>query len=613
MPVLQFKGKSAIETYHHTVPHHALEYDEKLSVLKSGTKPSLKGNLVIEGDNLVALKALIPTHAGKIKCIYLDPPYNTGNEGWIYNDNLTQPQFKEWIGQIVGKEEEDACRHDKWCCMMYPRLQIHKELMREDGVIFVSIDDHEIHNLRCLMDEVFGVENFVAQLVWEKGRKNDAKLFSVGHEYMVCYARSMESLRKQKTVWREPKPGAQDIWDEYCKLRKKHKKDDNAIEKALHQWFQQLPDTHPSKKLSRYKHVDSNGPWRDRDISWPGGGGPRYNVMHPKTKKPCKVPERGWGFASSEKMQEQIALGLVVFREDETEPPFRKAHLRPIADELSEADENVSDESDDDDTATVGMQVMPSCIYTQSQSAVKHLRNIFNGEKIFNNPKDHEVLARILRYCTRENDIILDSFAGSGTTGEAVLLLNKEENSNRSFILVQQPYETKQHQEEQFNICRKVTQLRIQRVINGYVYKSKNGQKQNVPGYGGTFAYARLSETPIFGQYRDITKRPPSYAEIAKYIFYTETSSIFDSSDVDKNTGKIGEHGSSSFYLLYTPSHNEDKALDLSFLKTTAIKDKNPNLVIYCEKIWIHRNELLEWQQKHNKIIRTMIVPFNLK
>ncbi len=167
MPVLQFKGKSAVENYHYTVPHRTLEFDAKLSVLGAGEKPNLEGNLIIEGDNLLALKALLPTHAGRIKCIYIDPPYNTGNEGWIYNDNLTQPQFKEWIGQTVGKEGEDACRHDKWCCMMYPRLMLLKDLLRDDGAIFISIDDNEVQNLRDLMDEIFGGNNFVATVIWE--------------------------------------------------------------------------------------------------------------------------------------------------------------------------------------------------------------------------------------------------------------------------------------------------------------------------------------------------------------------------------------------------------------------------------------------------------------
>jgi len=189
VPIIQFKGKTAVESYHRVVPHHTLEIDAKLSLAKN---PSLDGNLIIEGDNLIALKSLLPTHAGKIKCIYIDPPYNTGNEGWIYNDNLTQPQFKEWIGNAVGKEGEDACRHDKWCCMMYPRLQLLKELLRDDGAIFVSIDDNELHHLRMLMDEIFGEENFVATVIWHKmdSPKNTAVHFSEDHDYIVVYAKS---------------------------------------------------------------------------------------------------------------------------------------------------------------------------------------------------------------------------------------------------------------------------------------------------------------------------------------------------------------------------------------------------------------------------------------
>ncbi len=195
MPTLDFKGKSVIETHHHTVPHHALELDPKLSVLPKGRKPALDGNLIIEGDNLLALKALLPTHAGKIKCVYIDPPYNTGNEGWVYNDNLTQPQFKEWIGQTVGKEGEDATRHDKWCCMMYPRLELLRELLRDDGAIFISIDDNEVQNLRQIMGEVFGHENFVATIIWEKvySPKSTARHLSENHDYIVLYAKNKEN------------------------------------------------------------------------------------------------------------------------------------------------------------------------------------------------------------------------------------------------------------------------------------------------------------------------------------------------------------------------------------------------------------------------------------
>src|SRR6266487_2292446 len=196
MPVIQFKGKTAIESYHHTVPHHTFEFDSKLSVLGKGEEPSLNGNLIIEGDNLLALKALLPTHAGQIKCIYIDPPYNTGNEGWIYNDNLTQPQFKEWIGKVVGKEGEDATRHDKWCCMMYPRLQLLKDLLRADGAIFVSIDDNEVQHLRMLMDEIF-----VATFVWQKRYSRDNRP-AVGavHEYIVVYSREAGGFAKARNL-----------------------------------------------------------------------------------------------------------------------------------------------------------------------------------------------------------------------------------------------------------------------------------------------------------------------------------------------------------------------------------------------------------------------------
>src|SRR5438552_6167549 len=187
MPVLQFKGKTAIECYHHTVPHHLLDFDNKLSVLGKSEKPGLDGNLIIEGDNLLALKALLSTHAGRIKCIYIDPTYNTGNEGWVYNDNLTQPQFKEWIGKTVGKEGEDFTRHDKWCCMIYPRLQLLKEFLTDYGAIFISIDDNELQNLIFICDEIFDHNNRFGSIIVKnnpRGRRLGTEL-AVEHEYLL--------------------------------------------------------------------------------------------------------------------------------------------------------------------------------------------------------------------------------------------------------------------------------------------------------------------------------------------------------------------------------------------------------------------------------------------
>ncbi len=210
---------------------------------------------------------------------------------------------------------------------MLPRLRLLRELLATDGAIFVSIDDNEVHHLRCLMDEVFGEENFVAQIVWEKGRKNDAKLISVGHEYMLVYVKSAERLNELKTIWREEKPGAKEIQAEFLHLRSLHFDDYSKIEIELKSFYENLPKGHPAKRHLRYGRVDSRGVWRDDNMSWPGGDGPFYDVIHPITKTCCKVPDGGWRYATPEKMQEMITAGIVEFRKDHTEPPIRKTYL----------------------------------------------------------------------------------------------------------------------------------------------------------------------------------------------------------------------------------------------------------------------------------------------
>ena len=427
-------------------------------------------NLIIEGDNLEVLKLLQGGYHGRVKMIYIDPPYNTGGE-FIYPDNYREglSDYLKFSGQISGEgiklttnAETDGRYHSKWLTMMYPRLFLARNLLREDGVIFVSIDDHEIHNLRAIMNEIFGEENFVAQLVWEKGRKNDAKLFSVGHEYIVVFARSLLKLRELKTVWREEKPGAREIWETYIQLRQQFRDDDKLVETHLQRWFRELPKGHPSKKWSRYKRVDRYGPWRDRDISWPGGGGPSYTLLHPTTKQACKVPEAGWR-CSEEEILRQIRLGLVEFRADHTEPPFRKAHLRPVFEELEESLESDGGEASDAEEEELATQVRGSYIYKQSQVAVKYLRKLMGG-RLFDNPKDHVELKRLVDYVTMADgsDLMLDFFAGAGGLGEAVLELNAEDGCNRKFILVQLPEPTER---KDFPTIADITRERVRRVI----------------------------------------------------------------------------------------------------------------------------------------------------
>ena len=403
-------------------------------------------NLMIEGDNLEVLKLLQKSYAGKVKLIYIDPPYNTGKD-FVYRDDYRDNirNYLELTGQLDGENrklssntEASGRFHTDWLNMMYPRLKVARNLLRDDGVIFVSIDDHEIENLRRVCNEVFGEENFIANMIWEKGRKNDAKLVSIGHEYVFVFAKSLGYLRETKTIWREEKPGARDIWEKYLELCRLHGDNNPLIETHLQAWFSSLPKTHPSKKWSRYKRVDANGPWRDRDISWPGGGGPRYDVPHPKTGQPCKVPDSGWRFEETA-MQSQIRLGLVEFREDHTEPPFRKAHIRPVPAEI-EAVVGAEEDNAAEGEEEFATQVRGSYFYKQSQVAVKFLRTLL-GAKAFNNPKDHFELAKLFSYATADDPgaVVMDFFAGSGSSGHSVMDLNQADDGKRRYVLVQLP------------------------------------------------------------------------------------------------------------------------------------------------------------------------------
>lgn len=450
-------------------------------------------NLIIEGDNLEVLKLLQKSYLGKVKMIYIDPPYNTGND-FIYPDNYTESlqTYLEYTGQVdaEGKKfgtntDTDGRFHSKWLNMMYPRPYLARDLLREDGVIFISIDDHEVDNLRKVCNEVFGEENFIACLIWEKGRKNDAKLVSVGTEYIVVFSKSKAFLTEIGTLWREAKPGALEIQEEYQRLRKVFAKDNEAIEKGIRKFFKTLPKTHPSKKLSRYCHVDDNGIWRDDNMSWPGGGGPTYDVPHPLTGKPCAVPEGGWRYSTPEKMQEMISRGKVVFRDDHTEPPIRKTYLVRGSD--SEDRDNGENEED------VGIQVAGSYFYRSAIQASNELAALFR-ERLFDNPKDHEVLSRWISYIgdARKDDLILDFFAGSGTTAQAVLELNKQDGGNRKFILVQLPEPTGHAKYPTIaDICRE----RVRRVIQKLTPSPENADPAEQLSFN-LRASASLPETP---------------------------------------------------------------------------------------------------------------------
>lgn len=396
-------------------------------------------NIFIEGENLEALKILQKSYYGKVKMIYIDPPYNTGNDSFVYPDKFSESR-EDYLKRIGDKDAEgnllrqgvfqknskdSGHYHSNWLSMMYPRLFLARNLLREDGVIFVSIDDHEAHNLRLLMNEIFGEENFIAQFVWEGALKNDSKFVSVSHDYMICFCRHKEALKLNDQLWRLRKQGIDEIFSQVETLREKHQDNFDIINAEFRHWFRSLPKNHPSFQHRHYSTIDANGVYFPGDVSWPGGGGPKYDVLHPDTKEPVRVPARGWVFPRKETMLSAIDAGRIEFGEDHTSIPKRKYYLHE----------------------TEG-QVLPSVIYKDRRTAQQRLDKLLGG-RVFNNPKDDEVLAKLVEATTQEGDIILDFFAGSGSTAEAIIRVVQETNGVRRFILVQFPETVDQLKREQ--------------------------------------------------------------------------------------------------------------------------------------------------------------------
>ena len=378
-------------------------------------------NLFIEGDNLDALKLLQETYLSKVKMIYIDPPYNTGKD-FIYKDSFASEEAAHQIAsgerdeegtRLVANPEGNGRFHSNWLTMIAPRIRLAKNMLAQDGAIFVSCDEGEHPRLRLLMDEAFGQANFVADMVWAAGRKNDSRLVSVSHEYIVCYARDVEYLRTKQVTWRQRKKGLNEIYVQYERLKRQHGKDYKAMTEGMKEWYRSLSDSHPSKAHKHYAHVDARGIYFPDNISWPGGGGPKYEVLHPVTKKPVKVPSRGWMTGDPKRMQEWIDDDRVHFGDDENAVPCIKSYLKDKE-----------------------QQTPYSVFYQDGRAASKRLRALMEGD-LFDFPKDELVLQEVVGMLTKGDDIVLDFFAGSSTTAHSVMLQNATDGGNRRFVMVQ--------------------------------------------------------------------------------------------------------------------------------------------------------------------------------
>lgn len=377
-------------------------------------------NLFIEGDNLEALKLLKNIYKERVKMIYIDPPYNKGAD-LIYRDTFVQDQESYEIrsgeralegDRLVSNPDTNGRFHSDWLNMIVPRLKLSKDLLTPDGAIFVSIDQNEHPRLRLIMDEIFGESNFVADIVWAAGRKNQSQLVSVSHEYIVCYARDRACLKKAKVKWRTRKRGLEDIYSQHDRLKRQHGDDYDQMTLKLKEWYANLNDGDPAKDHRHYCHVDARGIYFPDNISSPSVGGKKYKINHPVTKFPVKTPSNGWRFPP-DKMQKMIDEDRICFGLDENSVPSQKSYLK---------DREYS--------------VPYSVFYQDGRGASKRLAELMGG-KVFPFPKDEIVLQQLIEGVTGENDIVLDFFAGTSTTAHSVMLQNADDGKNRKFIMVQ--------------------------------------------------------------------------------------------------------------------------------------------------------------------------------
>lgn len=527
MPTLHWIGKDKVINHHMDVPFKVLEHSYGFDNGQQTQSETNSGNKIIHGDNLEALKALLPEYEGKIKCIYIDPPYNTGNENWVYNDNVNDPKIKKWLGQVVGKEAEDLTRHDKWLCMMYPRLKLLHKLLSEDGAIFISCDDNEQATLKVICDEIWGVGNFINNIIWQKkfSPQNDAKYFSDNHDFIVCYAKSKSNWKRNLLLRTE----VQD---------------------------------------ARYKNLDNDprGAWTSSDFTVKTYSADYdYPITTPSGRVVNPTDGRCW-MTSKDRLKLLIEDNRIWFgKKGDGVPRIKKF--------LSEVQEG-----------TVPLTIWLHSEVGHNQSAKQELKKIFPEQSSpFETPKPSSLIERIIQVATTNSDIILDSYAGSGTTAHSVLNVNGIDNGYRKFILIQVDELNKKG--EFINIAETITAERVKRVINGY---------GTTEGTGGCFDFYELGQ-PLFNDDGNLNETV-GIEKIRQYVYYTETKSAFSETQHVDNKHFFGKYNDTAYYFNY--EKDEVTTLDHAFLAT--VKTKAEQYVIYADNCLLTK----DYMTKHHIIFK---------
>ena len=542
MPTLEWIGKDKVVNHHQQVPYRVLEAQYTHNAERSE-------NMIIRGDNLEALKSLLPKYEGKVKCIYIDPPYNTGNEGWVYNDNVNDPRIKKWLGEVVGKEGEDLSRHDKWLCMMYPRLKLLHKLLADNGAIFVSLDYHEQPVMRLVMDEIFGVSNFVSEIacVNKPSGRSDDKYIATAHESIIVYRKSPKLT---------------------------------------------LGGFEPEEKITkRYNKKDSDGRlYREEDLRKRGSHDERTdrpNLFYPffynqETddliigSNDEQTPE---GYIRIEPMKSKGVEGTWRWGQDTARAQKSYIHPRymPNKRQWSLFEWEYLDERGTAKPTTL-WDFKDVNSERGTEMFIKYLG--FNKGD-FPNPKPVGTIQRILQIATSNNDIVLDSFAGSGTTGQAVVSMNKKDGHNRKFILV-----------EMMDYADTITAERVKRVIDGY-----GSGKNAVPGTGGDFTFYDLGEMLLLpnGNLHENV----STDKIREYVYYMETKEALAQGS-NGNPYFMGASRGAAYYFYY--EKEAITTLDYDFLAT--IPERADNYIIYADLCTIPTEELAKHSITFKKIPR---------
>lgn len=548
MPTLEWIGKDKVINHHQEVPFRIL--DKKYTYNAESSE-----NMIIHGDNLLALKSLLPQYEGKVDCIYIDPPYNTAhstnnNQRWVYNDNVDEPHIKKWLGEVVGDEGEDLSRHDKWLCMMYPRLVLLHKILSKEGVIFVSIDDNEFQNLKILLDDIFGRKNHITTFAVEnnpKGRKNNA-FVSEGYEYCLLYCKNRDAIMQQyngrvfNDVLNEEKADIRNLlYDKYGSF-KQSKRQVSGSNKSNALCSTSKPDrcftiyynneTEDLLFLDEYDKIKDEWTLQKDGRDLIQKGYVRYICTNNITGKPS-IP-----LYSKQTLLEKHSNHGLYFKDDGTIYEKERSDSQQITSFLP--------------NKRFGVDFM-------TETATRMLENIFGKKDEFNNSKNVEFIRLLISLIRKTDAIILDSFAGSGTTAHAVLDLNKKDG-NRKFILV-----------EMMDYADTITAERVKRVIDGY----GEGNKA-VEGLGGDFSYYELG-APLFKEDKNLNEEVGE-EEIRKYVYYMETKKPIETNSTD-NRYYMGKNNDTAYYFYY--EKDKPTTLNREFLAT--VKTETTSYVIYAD------------------------------